>query len=117
VRRVLTFLLLLVLVATNGTAVATVLCQHQDAQAHAAALQSEVASDVAEAAGEETAAKTAGKKAAGADASASLLAAYMLPPSSPSLAPGASDAVAQFAMEGAVPPGRLVEPLLRPPHA
>ena len=116
-RRFLTLLLVLVLVATNGTAVATVLCKHQDAQAHASALESPDASEAAEAAGEETAAKTAGKKAPGADASASLLAAYMLPPASVSISVGDAGPADRFVVDGAVPTGRAVPPLLRPPHA
>lgn len=116
-RRILTLLLLLVLVATNGTAVAAVLCQHQDAQAHQAALASDDAAVSADAEDEENAAKSAGKKASASDASASLLGGYMLPPDSPAFALRDSDEAQRAIADYSGPPGLEVPPLLRPPLA
>ena len=117
VSRLVTLLLMLLLVVANGPAVATAICQHQDARAHAAAAQSADAGVSAEALSEETAAKAASADGALGDAAGTLLAGYMLPPEPVLFPPGfiASTIGSMADDQGQV--GRSVPPLLEPPLA
>ncbi|MEA3037365.1 MAG: hypothetical protein QOH04_3167 [Sphingomonadales bacterium] len=95
--RLLSLFMMLALVMTQGTAMASALCRHQSAQAHILARESHDARIAAVAIGEEEAAATASKKASQSADSLSHWPAEMLP-----AAPEA-------------PPLRIVEPLrLRP---
>jgi hypothetical protein len=115
-RRLLILLLMLTLSVSNGAAVAAALCEHVDARAHAAALQSSDQGIAAEAHHEETAAAAVDKKAAFGDAAAAQLAGF-LQPAEPALnLPAAS--------EMPLRPGEAVRlshrdtlPLLDPPLA
>jgi hypothetical protein len=115
--RLLTLLIILALVATNGPAVAAAMCQHRDAGAHAAARQSAEASISVAALSEETAARAAAKSSSLSDAAAPLLAGYMLPDGPPAL-PFRIIVPASTRLSNAPEPGgRSVRPLLEPPLA
>jgi hypothetical protein len=83
VSRLLTLLILFAFVFTNGPAVAMAMCQHEDARAHVAALQSAEAVEAIVAQTEEAAAERVSKQAIVSDAATTLLAGYILPPESP----------------------------------
>ncbi len=117
VGKLLSLLMMLALVFTNGAAVATAMCEHVDAQAHAYALQSTDAGIAATALNEEAAAAATAKKANLADAAAVQLAGYLLP-SDPALpSPRSLDPAKAAEAE----PGKLaslsISPLLEPPLA
>jgi hypothetical protein len=115
--RLLSLLMILALVMTQGTAMASALCRHQNAQAHMLARQSHDAKIAAVAFGEEEAAATASKKASPSADSSSHWPAEMLPlePEAPMLRifeplrlrPGVYAALASA----------TILPLLKPPSA
>lgn len=77
--RLLSLFMMLALVTTQGTAMASALCRHQSAQEHILARQSHDAKIAAVAIGEEEAAATASKKASQSADSSSHWPAEMLP--------------------------------------
>ena len=115
--RLVTLLLMLVLAIANGPAVASAICQHQDARAHAAAVQSTDAGVAADALSEETAAKATSVDGALGDAAGTLLAGYMLPPEPVLLPPGFVDATIRSMPDDLGQVSRSVPPLLEPPLA
>lgn len=117
VSRLVNLLLMLLLVVANGPAVATAICQHQDARAHAAAVQSADAGVSAEAVGEETAAKAALFDGALGEAAGTLLAGYMLPSEPVLFAPGLVPSTIGSMPDDPASIGRSVPPLLEPPLA
>jgi guanyl-specific ribonuclease Sa len=95
--RLLSLFMMLALVMTQGTSMASALCRHQSAQEHILARQSHDAKIAAVAIGEEEAAATASKKASQSVDSSSHWPAEILP------------------AEAETPPLRIAEPLrLRP---
>lgn len=113
--RFLTFLILLALTFSNSAAVASVLCQHGDAQAHAAALQSHDAASAAEARSEDTAERSISDLASLADAAAASLAGYALPPEPISVPLHLRTLQHGHAGEVAPLSGRAISPMLEPP--
>ncbi|QAY75320.1 hypothetical protein ETR14_01320 [Sphingosinicella sp. BN140058] len=113
--RLLTLLTLLALIFANSAAVASVLCQHGDAQAHAAALQSDDAAAASEARSEDRAERTISDLASLADAAAASLAGYALPPE-PISVPLRLRALEHDQPGDAAPlSGRSISPMLEPP--
>ncbi|MEA3061602.1 MAG: hypothetical protein QOJ94_1383 [Sphingomonadales bacterium] len=115
--RLLSLLMIVALVTTQGTAMASALCRHPSAQAHILARQSHDARIAAIALGEEEAAATASKKASQSADSPSHWPAELLPatPETPPrrmvepvrLRPGLHTALASA----------TILPLLKPPSA
>ena len=115
--RLITLLIMFAFVFANGPAVAMAKCQHGDARAHAAALQSPEVEVSVVAQSEETAAKAVSKKASLTDAAATLLAGYILP-TDPTSFPRRFVDLTKTIMTNAPGLGsRSVPPLLEPPHA
>lgn len=115
--RLVTLLLMFALAFANAPAVASALCQHEDARAHAAALQSENAMVAAAAHGEEAAANAAAEKASLGDAAATLIAGCILPPDAAGVAGPVPVAECGQPVAAAVLAGLSVPPLLEPPLA
>ncbi len=116
-RWLLTLLMIFALSITNGVAVASAICEHEDARAHALARASADAGVAAVAIGEEKAAEAASSKASLADASGNLLAGYMLPPE-PVLQPSPRlDPASRPMSHPAELDGRSLRPMLEPPLA
>lgn len=115
--RLVTLLLMLLVVIANGPAVATAICRHQDARAHAAAVQSADAGLSAQARSEETAAKGAAMDRALSDAAGTLLAGYMLPPEPMVFLPRLVGSTTRSMPDDSRHAGRSVPPLLEPPLA
>jgi hypothetical protein len=115
--RLISLLMMLALVLTNGASVAAAVCQHADGRAHAAAIASADEEAAAEARGEEAAAKAAMRKGTLADAAAVQLAGFMLPPQVSLRAPERSEALAHTRADRRAPANRAIRPLLEPPSA
>lgn len=115
--RLTSLLLMIALVITNGPAIASALCRHADAAAHAAALQSDDHGVAASAVEEDRAAAAASKKGMLADAASVQLAGFVTPsePVLPLPLPTPSPIVR--AVDEDSPPGRALRPLLEPPLA
>jgi hypothetical protein len=116
-RSLLTFLVLITLVVANGSSVAAAVCRHQDALAHAAALQSGDEKVAAAAHTEETARSETSKKAAPADARVLMLAAYTLPPAVAAFPERLMEPSRPWVEDAALLAGRSIRPLLEPPSA
>ena len=116
VTRLITLLILFALVVTNGPAVAMAKCQHEDARAHAAALQSTEARERTVAVGEE-AAKAASEKASLGDAATTLLGGYILPGDALQFPSRVIEATTRHVDKTSPPGTRNVPPLLEPPLA
>lgn len=117
VPRFFVFLIALAFIATNGVAARAALCQHVDAQAHAAALESRDALTAAAAHHEAGAEAAAGKTGTLADAAAASLAGLLIPPRPVVPTPVVSK---RTALPLANAPGlssRAIRPLLKPPLA
>ena len=115
--RLLTLLMMIMLVAANGSAVAGAICHHRDAREHAIARQSQDAKVSAAALTEEAAAAVASKKGAMGSNASLALPAYILPDATIPPAPGdAGPCEGDRSM-----PGRCradpIRPLLEPPVA
>lgn len=117
VARLVTLLIIFAFVFANGPAVAMAKCQHEDARAHAAALQSSESDVSAVAQSEETAAKAVSKKGSLSEAATTLLAGYIVSTGSSSF-PRRFVKPAHTLMTSATGRGsRSVPPLLEPPLA
>jgi hypothetical protein len=108
--------MMLVLAVANGPAVAAATCQHKDAQAHAAAVQSADAHVSASAKGEEAATRASKLDRAMGDAAGTLLAGYIVPPefALPCRALGSATVHATYVKRLG---SRSTPPLLEPPLA
>lgn len=115
--RLLSLLAMFALVLTNGTAIATAMCGHTDAQAHAAALQSTDARVASAAMTEDAASSTASKQATPADGAAVQLAGFLLPSNPVLPTPGSSGALDRRPADAAKLASRAISPLLQPPLA
>lgn len=115
--RLLSLLMILALVLTNGASVAAAVCQHADAQAHASALLSVDAETAADAQAEDRAARNALQKGTLVDAAAVQLAGFMLPPEVAVPAPVRTEPIKRHAADERVLANRAVSPLLEPPLA
>ena len=113
--RLLALLLLFSLAVTNSAAIASVVCSHADAQAHAAARGSEDVAIAQAALSEETSAKSISKKGSLADAAAVSLAAYALPPETFQLSAHRPQMLRGVPAESAILHGRTLAPLAEPP--
>ena len=113
----MTLLIMVAFLLANGPAVAMAMCQHGDARAHAAALQSSEAGVSVVAQSEETAAKAESKKGSLSDAATTLLAGYILPPDSSRLELRLSERVDRYMTSASGLGSRSVPPLLEPPLA
>jgi len=117
VSRVLTALLLVILVMTEGSSLAQQVCRHASAEAHAIARNSRDRSTAAAALAEESAAAAAAKKTALFDAESFAWAADMLPPVGLAPPTQVAEPIRQLLADAPAPPGRSVPPLLQPPLA
>ncbi len=115
--RLLSLLLVFALVLTNGAVVPAALCQHADAQAHAAALQSSDVGAASAALAEETAAVESSKKNSLAQAAAVQLAGFMLPADPALPLPAGHESSATHATEPIALSSLTINPLLEPPLA
>ena len=117
VSRVLTALLLVILVMTEGSSLAQQVCRHASPEAHAIARNSHDRSTAAAAIAEETAAAAAAKKTALLDAEGFAWAADMLPPLALAPPQQIAEPIRVRLADLPAPPGRSVRPLLQPPSA
>jgi hypothetical protein len=117
VARLLSLLMMLTLVLTNSAATAAALCQHEDAEAHASARQSDDAHIAAEAIIEEAAAAAESKEGAVADAGGFQLGGYLLPSDLLLPTPASLASAHQRSADADKRPSRAVSPLLEPPLA
>lgn len=104
------------LAVTNGVAVAAARCQHQDAIAHSAALESAEAAVAATAQSEDSAAAAAEKQGALADAAAAV-AGYILPAQPLELPFRGTARTDEPTAKANFLAGRSPPPLLEPPLA
>lgn len=113
--RVLHILLFVAFAVTNAAAAPMAFCQHVDATAHSAALNSDDAATSADAHAED-AAGAVGKGGALAEVAASVAAA-VLPATGPALGQADAEPSVWFADRAASMVGRTLTPLLDPPLA
>lgn len=117
VARLVTLLIMFAFVFANGPAVAMAKCQHEDASAHAAALQNPEFDVSAVAQSEEAASKAVSKKASLGDAATTLLAGYILPTDSSSFPRRFVEPGNSLVTDASGLRSRSVPPLLDPPLA
>ena len=117
VLRFVTLLIMLAFVFTNGPAIAMAMCQHNDARAHAAALQSPDSEMSVKALSEEIVAKAASGQGSLGEAATTLLAGYILPPEPLPLPLRFVEPMTRDPTDVAGRRGRSVPPLLEPPLA
>src|SRR5689334_1695109 len=117
VSRILTALLLVILVMTEGSSLAQQVCRHASAEAHAIARNSRDRSTAAAAIAEESAAAAAAKKTALLDAEGFAWAADMLPPLALAPPQQIAQPIRRRVADAPAPPGRSERPLLQPPSA
>ncbi len=115
--RLLTLLMIVVLVAANGSTVASAICRHRDASEHAMARQSRDAKVAAVALSEEAAAGVASKNGALGSSASLSLPAYIVPEAAVPPAPRAAEPARSPQAEAPPLPGRSIRPLLEPPVA
>ncbi len=115
--RIASLLLMFALVFTNGPAIASALCRHADAIAHASALESADRAIAAEAAHEEQAAGAGGNKGMLADAASVQLAGFVTPAEPALFVPLPSAEPKVRGADDPDPSGRALRPLLEPPAA
>lgn len=115
--RLLSLLLMFALVLTNGAAVASAMCQHVDAQAHARAKQSSYEAVAAVALSEEAAAVSTRMKVSLADAASVQLAGFIVPAEPFLPQPYSLEPARELAAEPLALPTLAVRPLLEPPLA
>jgi hypothetical protein len=113
--RVVTLLISFAFVFANGPAVAMAMCHHNDARAHAAALQSADADVSSQAQTEERAANAAADQSTLTEAATILLAGFILPPEPASLPVGLIKSKSSPDASGLPLTSRSVAPLLEPP--
>ena len=116
-RNLLTLVLLVILVMTEGSSLAQQVCRHASAEAHAIARNSHDRKTAAAAMAEETAAAAAAKKTALFDAESFAWAADLLPPLALVPPDRAAKPIRERPANAPAPPGRSVRPLLQPPSA
>jgi hypothetical protein len=114
--RLLTFLMILALVMTQGTAMAAALCRHQNAQEHVLARQSKDAETAAVSIREDAASAAAAKKAS-QSADAGSWPAELLPAELQAVPAPALERLRLRPAEQAALPSATVLPLLKPPSA
>jgi hypothetical protein len=117
VARLLTFLMIFALVATQGVSMAAAMCRHQDAQAHILARQSKDAAIAAVSVREDAAAAAASKKAPGSGDSFSHWPAELLPATSEATAPPTAENLRLRPARQIALRSTNVPPLLEPPAA
>lgn len=117
VARLVTLLIIFAFVFANGPAIAMAKCQHEDALAHAAALQSSESNTSAVAQSEETAAKAVAKKGSLSEAATTLLAGYIAPTDSSSFPRRFVESAHRLVTNATGLGSRSVPPLLEPPLA
>ena len=115
--RLASLLLMFALVITNGPAIASAMCRHTDAAAHANALQSHDRGIAAAAAKEDRAAASADRKGTLADAASVQLAGFVRPAEPVLHVPFQPKPLSLRAADDDGPPGRALRPLLEPPLA
>lgn len=116
--RLLTLLLLIfALAVTNSAAVASVMCQHEDLDAHVLARESRDASVSQTALTEETADKGMSKKGSLADAAGASLSGYALPPEAIAIPIRLREPEDRRADDAASLASRALRPMLEPPLA
>lgn len=115
--RLLTLLMMMVLVAANGSAVAGAMCHHRDAREHSIARQSRDAKVSAAALTEEAAAAVASKNGMMGSNAALALPAYILPDATIPLAPGDAEPLQRRQVDPKPLSSRTIPPLLEPPVA
>ena len=115
VSRLLTLLMIFAFLIANGPAVAMAMCQHEDARAHAAALQSMETEISVVAQSEEAAAKAASKKGSLSEAATTLLTGYILPSDLSPFPPRVVEPAGQHVADASRLGSRSVPPLLEPP--
>ena len=115
VRVLLALLIIFGLTISNGAGRAAALCQHADARAHAAALNSSDASMAAAASSEDSAAAAVGKDGALATAAAVSVASFILPADPIRFPTQLAGATEPFVRDAARLSGRSSPPLLEPP--
>lgn len=115
--RLLTLLLMFALIGANGPAVATAMCQHEDARSHEQALQSADRGESRMAHAEESAATALSKKGSLHEAGAGLFQAAMLPADPFEALPPPARAGPLGIMDASPLIGRIPPPLHRPPLA
>ena len=115
--RLLTLLMIIVLVAANGSAVAGAMCHHRDAREHEIARQSRDTKASAAALTEEAAAAVASKNGTMGSNAALALPAYILPDATVPPAPRDAEALPSRQMDPRPLSSRTISPLLEPPVA
>ncbi|MEA3004160.1 MAG: hypothetical protein QOH81_2948 [Sphingomonadales bacterium] len=113
--RLLTLLMVLAFVVSQGTSFAASICRHQSAQGHSIALQSHDRKIASQAFTEEAAGSVASKKGSPADAGSPSPASDMLAPATFVAPARIADAVRRRLTDAPRLPGTSVRPLLPPP--
>jgi hypothetical protein len=116
-QRLLLLLVMLAFGLTQAAAAPMAVCQHSDADAHAAALESDDAETAAAASHEEDAASAAGKRGVPTDAGGSAIGSIILPTGPAVPAAGEPAGAPRRPSEVLLPSGRVIAPLLDPPLA
>jgi hypothetical protein len=117
VRHILALLMMITLTVVSGASTAAALCSHQNAQAHAAALEHADAHVAAAARLEDSAAANSAKRALMVDAGAFSLPAFILPPGMASPRPAAAEPFRPRPPDAAKLARGSFPPPLRPPSA
>jgi hypothetical protein len=117
VKRFLTFLMILTLVAGQGSSAAWAACRHKDARDHAAALQSPDRKIAAVAQTEEAAASVESKKGAASGIASMSGPQEILPPVTPAVLLRISEPVRRLFIDDPALNGTVLRPLLQPPSA
>jgi hypothetical protein len=115
--RLLSLFMIFALVATQGTAMASALCRHRNAEAHILARESRDAAVATVALGEEAAAATASKKASQSADTSSHWPAEFLPADVEAPRPRVAERPTFRPAPEATLPSTTPLPLLRPPSA
>jgi hypothetical protein len=115
--RLLTFLMILALVVTQGTAMAAAVCRHETVQAHSAARASEDRTVASVALDEESAASTRSKKAPSSSDLSGGWPAPLLPPASVAAPDRTAEPVRLRPPAYSALPSVTRVPLLKPPSA
>jgi hypothetical protein len=115
--RLLTLLMMIVLVAANGSAVAGAMCHHRDAREHSIARQSRDAKVSASALTEEAAAAIASKNGTVGSSASLALPAYILPQANLPFAPRDVEPMRRPQVDATPLSSRSIRPLLEPPVA
>ena len=117
VKRLLALLMMLTMTLVSATSVAAAVCQHRNAQEHAAALNGDDGQAAAEARAEDMARAHNGKNSEAVDFGAFAFAAFILPAPSTDVPAPPADPLPLRPASSAAPAGRVIAPLLEPPAA